>query len=114
MLIFLLSAAMAILSFLVLSGEIGRERGIAWRDEVMKSQSKATQAMSTPEAPAQEAPRGKEGSKDAPTPEEIRKRAFEIHIQRGGIHGCDLADWMLAERELQETYRNKEKEAKEK
>jgi hypothetical protein len=24
-----------------------------------------------------------------PSPEEIRKRAFEIHIERGGIHGCD-------------------------
>lgn len=39
-----------------------------------------------------------------PTAEEIRKRAFEIHIERGGIHGCDLDDWMQAERELQEKY----------
>ena len=35
---------------------------------------------------------------------EIRERAFEIHIERGGIHGCDLDDWLLAERELQEKY----------
>jgi len=33
---------------------------------------------------------------------EIRERAFEIHIERGGIHGCDLDDWLQAERELQE------------
>jgi hypothetical protein len=41
---------------------------------------------------------------NAPTAEEIRKRAFEIHIERGGIHGCDLDDWLQAERELQEKY----------
>ena len=28
----------------------------------------------------------------------------EIHIERGGIHGCDLDDWLQAERELQEKY----------
>ena len=39
-----------------------------------------------------------------PSPTEIRQRAFEIHIERGGIHGCDLDDWMQAERELQEKY----------
>ena len=41
---------------------------------------------------------------DGPSPEEIRKRAFETHIERGGIHGCDLDDWLQAERELQEKY----------
>jgi hypothetical protein len=46
-----------------------------------------------------------QSTKNAPTPEEIRKhRAFEIHIERGGIHGYDLDDWMRAERELQEKY----------
>jgi hypothetical protein len=43
------------------------------------------------------------GSK-GPSPTEIRQRAFEIHIERGGIHGCDLDDWMQAERELLEKY----------
>jgi hypothetical protein len=45
-----------------------------------------------------------QSTKNAPTPEEIRRRAFEIHIERGGIHGCDLDDWMQAEHELQEKY----------
>ena len=45
-----------------------------------------------------------QSTKNAPTPEEIRKRAFEIHIEHGGIHGCDLEDWLQAERELQEKY----------
>ena len=47
--------------------------------------------------------------KDAPTPEEIRKRAFEIHVERGGFHGCDLQDLLQAERELEQKYQNNEK-----
>jgi hypothetical protein len=50
-----------------------------------------------------------ESRNTGPTLAEIRERAFEIHIERGGIHGCDLDDWLLAERELQEKY-NKSKE----
>jgi hypothetical protein len=45
-----------------------------------------------------------EGRKSGPTREEIRQRAFEIHIGRGGIHGCDLDDWLQAQRELHEKY----------
>ena len=41
---------------------------------------------------------------DEPSPQEIRQRAFEIHIERGGIYGCDLDDWLQAERELKEKY----------
>ena len=37
-----------------------------------------------------------------PSRDEIRQRAFEIHIERGGIHGCDLDDWLQAEKELTE------------
>jgi hypothetical protein len=45
-----------------------------------------------------------ESRNDKPSLAEIRDRAFEIHIERGGIHGCDLDDWLQAERELQEKY----------
>ena len=34
--------------------------------------------------------------------EEIQRRAYEIHIERGGIHGWDLDDWLQAEQELSE------------
>ena len=52
--------------------------------------------------------------KSAPTPEEIRQRAYEIHIERGGFHGCDLEDLLQAERELQQKYKNDEKAANKK
>jgi hypothetical protein len=44
---------------------------------------------------------GEGGSKTSPSPEEIRQRAFEIYIERGGIYGYDLDDWLQAEGELQ-------------
>ena len=40
-----------------------------------------------------------ESRNNGPSLAEIRERAFEIHIERGGIHGCDLDDWLQAERE---------------
>jgi Protein of unknown function (DUF2934) len=52
--------------------------------------------------------------KNAPTPEEIRQRAYEIHIERGGFYGCDMDDLLQAERELQQTHRNNEKYSKKK
>ncbi len=32
--------------------------------------------------------------------EQIRLRAYELFLARGGAHGDDLADWLRAEREL--------------
>lgn len=36
----------------------------------------------------------------APTHEQIARRAYELYLQRGATHGCDLQDWITAEREL--------------
>jgi hypothetical protein len=33
--------------------------------------------------------------------EEVRSRAYEIYLERGGQPGYDLDDWLQAERELQ-------------
>lgn len=37
-----------------------------------------------------------------PTPEEIRHRAYEIHLSRGGSDGRDLGDWLQAQRDLRQ------------
>jgi Protein of unknown function (DUF2934) len=42
------------------------------------------------------------GRSSWPSPEEIRQRAFEIYMERRGIHGSGLDDWLQAERELPE------------
>ena len=75
----------------------------------MKSRNLITNSGNTrgsvvpPEVPQEE-------QKNGPSPAEIRQRAFEIHIERGGIHGCDLNDWLEAERELQQKYKNEVQE----
>jgi hypothetical protein len=68
----------------------------------MKSRNLATDAQNMRRGvqPDVTEERGSKG----PSPTEIRQRAFEIHIERGGIHGCDLDDWTQAERELLEKY----------
>jgi hypothetical protein len=71
----------------------------------MKSQNLITNAWNT-QGRAVPSVVPEEGPKTRPSPAEIRQRAFEIHIERGGIHGCDLEDWLEAERELQQKYKN--------
>jgi hypothetical protein len=34
---------------------------------------------------------------------ETARRAYELFCERGQVHGHDLDDWLLAERELRET-----------
>jgi hypothetical protein len=75
----------------------------------MKSQNLITNPWYAPGSVAPQ--RGpEERQKNGPSPAEIRQRAFEIHIERGGIHGCDPKDWLEAERELQQKYKNEVQE----
>jgi len=39
-------------------------------------------------------------AKASPSHEQIARRAYELYLQRGATHGCDLQDWIAAEREL--------------
>ena len=41
--------------------------------------------------------------KKVPTREEIEQRAYQIYLQRGGGHGCEVDDWLAAEKELTES-----------
>lgn len=36
----------------------------------------------------------------APTEHEIRIRAYELYLERGGANGADFDDWIRAENEL--------------
>jgi hypothetical protein len=45
----------------------------------------------------------KDTQTNAPIPEDrIRQRAYEVSQTRGGAPGCELDDWLQAERELKE------------
>jgi len=69
----------------------------------MKSQNLKTNNQNTPSVIFRPEV-GEEKGQNGKTLAEIRQRAFEIHIERGGIHGCDLDDWVQAERELKGKY----------
>jgi hypothetical protein len=34
------------------------------------------------------------------SPAEIAQRAYQLYLQRGGAHGNDVEDWLVAESEL--------------
>jgi hypothetical protein len=68
----------------------------------MKLRNLGTNAQNMPTSLRADVP--EEIGKNGPSLAEIRHRAFEIHIERGGIHGCDLDDLLQAERELKEKY----------
>jgi hypothetical protein len=40
------------------------------------------------------------------TDSDIARRAYELYEQRGGEHGRDLDDWLLAENELRDAARS--------
>jgi hypothetical protein len=44
--------------------------------------------------------KGRAVEQDSTHEHEIRRRAFEIYLERGGEPGRDLEDWLQAEREL--------------
>jgi hypothetical protein len=43
-----------------------------------------------------------------PTHEEIEFRAYRMYLERGGEHGRDVEDWLLAERELLKKYKRRQ------
>ena len=40
-------------------------------------------------------------ARSTPSDEEIRRRAYEIYLERGDLAGDEIDDWLRAERELQ-------------
>ena len=40
-------------------------------------------------------------ARTTPTDNDIARRAYQLYVQRGGQHGHDFDDWLVAERELQ-------------
>ena len=43
---------------------------------------------------------GSRSMSSEPSEEDIRMRAYQRYLQRGGYHGMDFEDWLEAEREL--------------
>ena len=57
-------------------------------------------AITEPQATSTHAERGEVSAGNSARDEEIRRRAYEIYLERGEQPGRDLEDWLQAEREL--------------
>jgi Protein of unknown function (DUF2934) len=44
--------------------------------------------------------------------QQIRERAYQIYLARGGQNGDEVADWIAAERELKESNQQKGKKTR--
>jgi Protein of unknown function (DUF2934) len=49
---------------------------------------------------AKVASEGVEARRSPPTHEEIAARSYALYLARGGLHGHDVEDWLLAEADL--------------
>jgi hypothetical protein len=59
---------------------------------------RARAAAPKPEPPQPPEPVG--ASSDDPSVDDIRRRAYERYLERGGDHGMHFDDWLEAEKEL--------------
>jgi hypothetical protein len=64
----------------------------------------AREAAADPAERVQQAPGDAVAARPSsePSDEEIRARAYEMYLERGGNHGLDFDDWVRAERELRQ------------
>ena len=62
--------------------------------------SKAKTIASTDRSQRKNATQEREELLDSTREQEIRNRAYEIYLQRGGQPGDEVDDWLQAEREL--------------
>lgn len=51
--------------------------------------------------PSDEPPDDRE-DRSRPNEGDIRRRAYQLYLERGGAHGSDFDDWLEAERELRD------------
>jgi hypothetical protein len=82
---------------------VAQSAAVVGEKKSMKSQYLKTSDQNMPSIVFRSEVAEEKGQKGT-TLAEIRQRAFEIHIERGGIHGCDLDDNLQEERELQEKH----------
>jgi hypothetical protein len=88
--------------YVVTWGPVEIKEFFGWSND-MKSRNLATNAQDMPTDIGSDVQ--EERGRNVPTLDEIRRRALEIHIERGG-QGYDLDEylneWLQAERELRE------------
>jgi hypothetical protein len=78
------------------SNRVTRKKGMSMSSKPKINVNTERQATSTQAAKAEETSVG-----NAARDEDIRRRAYEIYLERGEQPGCELDDWLQAKRELE-------------
>ena len=80
---------------------------VDWRDDMSgEIQESAMTQPKNKKSAVREHTNGRPVKQTAHTEEDVRRRAYEIHLARGGAPGADLEDWLQAERELRSEQRD--------
>ena len=80
---------------------------VNWRDDMPgETQESAMKQPENHRSAAMEHANGRPAKQTGYTEEDVRRRAYEIHLARGGAPGADLEDWLQAERELRSAERD--------
>ncbi|MGA9521374.1 MAG: DUF2934 domain-containing protein [Myxococcaceae bacterium] len=66
----------------------------------MARQTQSTSSTSTPSKSQKPESSQANNLLRGPAREEIARRAYELYLARGGVHGYEQEDWFQAEREL--------------
>lgn len=66
----------------------------------MNAKDKATGSLE-PQAPTVPPHRDNISTHSTPNHDEVKRRAYEIYLERGGLPGHELEDWFQAEREIE-------------
>src|SRR6266446_10685538 len=71
------------------------------RKEMSMSSKPNRNVITEPQATSTQAEAGEVSTENSARDEEIRRRAYEIYLERGEQPGRELDDWLQAERELE-------------
>jgi hypothetical protein len=69
------------------------------KDQLMSQKGKRNAILELQDEPTRPLT-GDTSANHAPSHDEIRRRAFEIYLERNGVGGSELDDWLQAEAEL--------------
>jgi hypothetical protein len=79
--------------------EIKRNSTVQGKDSLMSQKNKGNETLELHANPSKPL-RLNSSANHAPSYEELRRRAYEIYLERDGLGGNEVDDWLQAEAEL--------------
>jgi hypothetical protein len=84
----------------LITGEIESNSTATRKDLLMTLKDKRNETLALNASPVQSHTEDTSAN-HAPNHDEVRRRAYEIYLERGGLPGQEFEDWFQAEREIE-------------